>query len=185
MSTPSECLNQGFSQTACGFVVEFVDNIVAYNMNATDTNVGGWPASAMRTYISNTIYNALPFDLKNIILDTEVVSGHGSTSGETNFITTDKLYLLSCVEVYGSNNTIDTLTLTGTRQLDYYSGLTITSSNYSIITKQGDGSNNGWWFRTANANNTTSFYIMYSVDPWNWYGDASYSGGVSPAFRIG
>lgn len=41
MSTPSECSNENFSQTACGFVVEFADTIVDKTMNSTNTNAGG------------------------------------------------------------------------------------------------------------------------------------------------
>ena len=99
-STPSECSTSGFSQTACGFVVEFADIITNHKMNDTTTNVGGWPASGMRAFVNNDIYNALPSDLKNGIINTTVVSGHGSTSGETNFTSTDKVYLLSPVEIY-------------------------------------------------------------------------------------
>ena len=107
-STPDECKTEGFSQTACGFVLEFVDIITMHNMNDADTNVGGWPATSMRTFVNNDIYNAIPSELKNAIIDTTVVSGHGSTSGETNFTSTDKLYLLSTAEVWvqGSSDTI-------------------------------------------------------------------------------
>ena len=44
-STPSECSTAGFSQTACGFVLEFADIITTHKMNDTATNVGGWPAT--------------------------------------------------------------------------------------------------------------------------------------------
>ena len=81
-STPSECSTEGYSQTACGFVIEFKDIIIKHEMNKTYTNVGGYPASLMYTYIQNDIYNALPEELKAVIIPTYVVSGHGNTSGE-------------------------------------------------------------------------------------------------------
>ncbi len=40
ISTPSECNTSGFSQTACGFVVEFADIVTPYKMNNSDTNTG-------------------------------------------------------------------------------------------------------------------------------------------------
>ena len=43
-STPSECSNTNFSQSACGFVLEFVDIITLHKMNDTAINVGGWPS---------------------------------------------------------------------------------------------------------------------------------------------
>ncbi|UKI57439.1 MAG: CalY family protein [Clostridium sp.] len=122
-STPSECSTTGFSQTACGFVLEFADIITTHTMNNPATNVGGWPATTMRTFVNNDIYNAIPSEIKNAIIDTTVVSGHGKTSGEENFTSIDKLYLLSTAEVWaqGSSNTIDYDTARDvTRQLDYY-----------------------------------------------------------------
>lgn len=44
-STPDECRNDNFSQSACGFVVEFVDIVEERAMNASATSVGGWPAT--------------------------------------------------------------------------------------------------------------------------------------------
>ncbi|UKI56985.1 MAG: DUF285 domain-containing protein [Clostridium sp.] len=85
MSTPSECSTEGFSQTACGFVLEFADIITQHNMNDTRTNVGGWPATTMRTFVNNDIYNSLPTDLKNAIINTTIVSGYGS-GGYSKFL---------------------------------------------------------------------------------------------------
>ena len=113
-STPTECSTTGFSQTACGFVLEFADIITTHSMNSTNTNVGGWPASEMRTYVNSDIYNALPSELKNGIINTTVVSSHGNTSGETNFTSIDKLYLLSTHEVFED---VDGNTSIG---IDYY-----------------------------------------------------------------
>ena len=138
-STPSECSRTGFSQTACGFVLEFADIITTHKMNDTNTNVGGWPATSMRTFVNTDIYNAIPSEIKNAIIDTTVVSGHGSTSGETNFTSTDKLYLLSTAEVWaqGSSNTISYDTARDlTRQLDYYKNLGTSTSNYSGAIKK-------------------------------------------------
>ena len=57
-STPTECTTrEDFSQTACGFVVEFADIVGNRQMNSTNTNVGGWPATAMRTYANGDFYN--------------------------------------------------------------------------------------------------------------------------------
>ena len=99
MSTPSECSGTGFSQTACGFVLEFADIITTYAMNDTDTSVGGWPASSMYTFVNNDIYNSLPSELKNAIIDTTVVSGH-ENGASANYTSTDKLYLLSTAEIW-------------------------------------------------------------------------------------
>ena len=186
-STPSECSRAGFSQTACGFVLEFADIITTHKMNDTNTNVGGWPATSMRTFVNNDIYNALPSEIKNAIIDTTVVSGHGSTSGETNFTSTDKLYLLSTAEVWaqGSSNTIEHDTARDvTRQLDYYKNEGVTTSNYSKVIKMNNSTASYWWLRSAYSDEYVSFYSVYISGDWNHYGSIA-TNCVSPAFRIG
>ena len=196
-STPSECSTTGFSQSACGFVLEFADIITTHNMNPAGTykgtrydygwNVDGWPASSMYTFVNNDMYNALPSELRNAIIDTVTVSGHGSTSGETNFTSTDKLYLLSTAEVWaqGSSNTISTDTARDvTRQLDYYKNLNTDTVNYSPAIKNNGTSAGYWWLRAADSYSNRIFYYVYDDGDWsNSY--ASNTNGVSPAFRIG
>ena len=185
-STPSECSTSGFSQTACGFVLEFEDIITAHNMNDTYTSAGGWPASSMYTFVNNDIYNALPSDLKNTIIDTTVVSGYGGDAS-SNFTSTDKLYLLSTAEVWaqGSSNTVNYDTARdNTRQLDYYKNIGVTTSNYSGAIKKNGSSASYWWLRSAFFANRSGFYDVNSNGAWiNGY--ANYTYGVSPAFRLG
>ena len=186
-STPSECSGTGFSQSACGFVLEFADIITIHKMNDIATNVGGWPATSMRTFVNNDIYNAIPSEIKNAIIDTTVVSGHGSTSGETNFTSTDKLYLLSTAEVWaqGSSNTIsDDAAIDVTRQLDYYKNLVETPSNYNGAIKKKGTSASAWWLRTATSNTNNYFYIVDKDGHRNTY-IADYTRSVAPAFRLG
>ena len=183
-STPSECSTSGFSQTACGFVLEFADIITTHKMNSA---IGGWPNTSMRTFVNNDIYNAIPEEIKNAIIDTTVVSGHGSTSGETNFTSTDKLYLLSTAEVWaqGSSNTISKDTARdNTRQLDYYKNLGVTTNNYSGAIKKNGTNAAYWWLRAAISSSTAGFYYVSNDGDWNSNkADSTY--GVSPAFRIG
>ena len=185
-STPSECSGTGFSQTACGFVLEFADIITTHVMNSSSTNVGGWPATSMRTFANNDIYNALPSDLRSAIINTTVVSSHGSED-TANFTSTDKLYLLSTAEVWaqGNSNTIDNDTARNvTRQLDYYKNLGTSTSDYSGAIKKNGNNIAIWYLRSASSD---AEYYFYSANPdgrWSAYG-ASYQGEVSPAFRIG
>ena len=187
VANTSSCTNGETSQTACGFVVEFADIISLQKMNSTSTNVGGWPASEMRTYVNTTVYNALPSELQNVIATTTVVSGHGSTSGEANFTSSDKLYLLSTKEVWGKDGTSNTISKdtaeAETRQLDYYKNKGVTTSNYSGAIKQYNGSNYYWWLRSAKSDNTTHFFRVSSNGDWSRI-SASDADGVAPAFRI-
>ena len=182
-STPSECSTSGFSQTACGFVLEFTDIITTYNMNTTATNVGGFPSSNMYTFINNDIYNSLPTELQNVIINTKTISGHGS--GETtNFTSTNKLYLLTPKEVYTNfSNSYDT-SKDLTRALDYYTAKGVTNGNCSEVIKKNGSTATAWWFRTAYSYSNNGFY--YANASGDWYsGSATNAYGVSPAFRIG
>ena len=196
MSAPSECATEGFSRSACGFVLEFADIITTHRMNPYssgntdgDGNYGGWEHSEMRDYLNSTVYNALPQELKSRVIDTPVVSGHGSRQSD-NFYTTDKLYLFSTHEIWedvdgNTNSGIDyyDTAYNYTRQLDYYHDKGVTTSNYSGAIKQYNGSNSWWWLRSANSNRSSYFYAVTSLG--DWYSNTSNNPrGVSPAFRI-
>ncbi len=192
-STPSECSTAGFSQTACGFVLEFTDIITARNMNPAGTyngtqynsghNIGGWPASSMRTFVNNDIYNLLSTDLKNGIINTTVISSHGK-SDTSNFTSTDKLYLLAPKEIYSDFNDSYDTAKDLTRQLDYYKNEGVTTSSYSKTIKIYNSRALFWWLRSAGSRYDDIFLSV--SDEGNWYhGIAGFTYGVSPAFRIG
>ena len=182
-STPSECSTSGYSQSACGFVLEFADIITKYNMNTTANSRNGWPASSMYTFVNNDIYNALPAKLKSVIIDTIVVSGHGNYN-LSNFTSTDKLYLLSPREVWNYSGTYDAAS-SSTRQLDYYKEKGVSTSNYSGAIKKNGTSASAWWLRTATSSFNGCYYsVMYTGAP-NDNNTAELKSGVSPAFRIG
>ena len=182
-----------YSQTACGFVVEFADIITTMKMRDTDTNVGGYPATLVYDYLKNTLYGQLPSDLQTVIKPTRVISGHG-LNDSTNFTTTDKLYLLSSEEVWGiddgGNSFYDTAYGTS-HQLEYYSnnGVTYSTSswngtNLDKAIKQYNSSNTWWWLRPAYSRDSNLFAIVFNYGSWNGY-FASGTRGVAPAFRIG
>ncbi len=181
ISNMSECTNGETSETACGFVVEFADIIAKHNINSTISNIGGWRDSEMRTYINRDVFNSLSTDLQNIIVSTKVISGHGSTSGEKNFETQDKLYLLSIEEIY---NVEDSDTSVGTsKQLDYYKQLGVSKTNYNDLIKQYNSNNTGWWLRSAfNSDQKGFLYVSIFGTFSDSYADSI--AGISPAFRI-
>ena len=182
-STPSECSTSGFSQTACGFVLEFADIITTHKMNDTSTNVGGWPASSMYTFVNNDIYNAIPSEIKNAIIDTTAVSGHGK-SDTKNFTSTDKLYLLAPREIWSDFSQEFDTAKDLTRTLDYYTAQGVTTSSYSGAIKKNGSSAANWWHRSAYSNYSNYFHYVNFSGAHNYtYSDTAY--GVSPAFRLG
>ncbi len=200
-TTPEDCKRGDFSQTACGFVVEFVDIIEKRQMNSTQTNAGGWLKSEMRTYANITFFNNLPEDLRNVIIDTKVVSGHGYNDKNTkrtdgNWESEDKIYLLSGHEIW-DDVAPSTTSLSAsdtaygqTRQLDYYANLGdgVTTNSYSGAIKQYIGSTSGssssWWLRAAYSDIDDNFLYVYPSGAWNNRG-ATDAIGFAPAFRIG
>ena len=185
-STPNECKNSNYSMSACGFVLEFADIITTHGMNDSDTNIKGFPASNMYTFLNNDIYNSLPSDLKNIIIDTKIISSHGSND-TANFTSTAKLYLLSTAEVWaqGSSNAINNDTSRElTRQLEYYKEKETTTSNFDASVKYNGDTELTWWLRSSDSSNYYSFYSVDSSGDWSSPG-AHIVYGVSPAFRIG
>ena len=74
-----------------------------YYMNSSNTNVGGWDESLMRTFINNRVFNAMPTVIQSLIKSVEIraTAGNKSTEIITSF---DKIYLPSYREV-GSGTT--------------------------------------------------------------------------------
>ena len=185
ISNVSACESET-SETACGFVVEFVDIITKQPFNSTMINVGGWKDSEIRTYINNNIYNALPSDLQNIILTTKVISSYAKYDS-ANFETEDKLYLLSSEEVFGDFATSSMAghdTSVGTsKQLDYYKNQGVTLSNFEKSIKQYEGSNYYWWLRSVPAGDPWCVLDVANTRGWSNTSANGYDG-ISPAFRI-
>ena len=193
LKSPTEegCGTNGFSESACGFVVEFTDIITTHVINPTSNNTGGWLNSQMKTFINNDIYNSLPQELKSVIITTETVSGRGRLDTVEYFTSPDKLYLLSTAEIWsqGTDNEINFDTARDkTRQLDYYKikGVTTNREDWNgAIKKDSTGSASWWWLRSAYSRDINYFYFVAGNGGWNINNVAIDSGGVSPAFRIG
>ena len=190
------CGTEGFSESACGFVVEFTDIITTHNMNPSGDHNGktyqygwnkdGWIKSQMKMFIDNDIYNSLPPELKSVIIDTKTVSGSGYED-TGNFTSPDKLYLLAPKEIYSDwsdENPYDSAA-DFTRQLDYYKG--VTTKNFTKATKNiSGGSASYWWLRSANSHYGYDFYSISDNGDWDsGNATASTARGVSPAFKIG
>lgn len=81
------------------FVMKNCLNATA-NMNSGDTNTGGYPASAMKTYVETNIYNKLPSDLKAIVAPVKkkcyTTHNDASSLSEANY----NVWLLAEAEVF-------------------------------------------------------------------------------------
>ena len=124
-------------------------------MNSSDTNSGGWKNSAMRTTHLPAILALMPTEVQNGIRE---VSKKASVGGASSTIETvsDKLFLLSEVEIFGS--TSYSAAGEGT-QYDYYK-----AGNSKV--KNWNGSATNWWERSPYASGSTGFCLVVG------YGDA-------------
>lgn len=71
-------------------------------MNSTDTNIGGWKDCARRTWCNNVYFNALPSTIKNAVKSVNKKTSAGNKNSTIN-ITSDKVFLLSEIEIYGTD----------------------------------------------------------------------------------
>lgn len=71
-----------------------------YAMNASNTNIGGWGSSDMRTTHLPTILALMPAEVQNGIREVNKLTSAGNQSDTIN-TTADKLFLLSEIEIFG------------------------------------------------------------------------------------
>lgn len=155
-----------------GITFQMVDCLsTSYKMNSSSTNNGGWKNSAMRSSMS-TFLSQLPSDLQSVI---KAVNKMVSVGNNTSTIETvsDKLFLLSEVEIFGSTN----YSFAGEgSQYDWYK-----AGNTKV--KKVNGSAGNWWERSPRSGSTSNFCYVDGSGNAN-YGDASYSIGVSFGFCV-
>ena len=139
-------------------------------MNSSDTNSGGWKNSAMRTTHLPAILALMPTEVQNGIRE---VSKKASVGGASSTIETvsDKLFLLSEVEIFGS--TSYSAAGEGT-QYDYYK-----AGNSKV--KNRNGSAAYWWERSPCASGST-FFCLVGSDGNASLGSAGGAGGVAFGF---
>lgn len=118
-------------------------------MNSTNTNAGGFTGSDMYSWLQNTIFPALPEDLKGHIkaVDKKTSAGQQSTTIQTDSM---KLFLFSECECFG------TTTFSAAGEGSVYP---IFTDNMSRIKyrKNGSGQQWWWWERSPVANDSTTF----------------------------
>ena len=120
-------------------------------MNSSNKNSGGWKNSAMRTTHLPAILALMPTEVRSGIRE---VSKKASVGGASSTIETvsDKLFLLSEIEIFGSVSY--SKSGEGT-QYDYYK-----AGNSKV--KMRNGSAASWWERSPYAKRSTSFCMVMS-----------------------
>ena len=155
-----------------GITFQLVDCLNStYYMNSSETNKGGWKNSAMRSYMSE-FFGMLDGDLQSVIkaVDKSTSAGNKSSTIET---VSDKLFLLSEVEIFGS--VFNSFAGEGS-QYDWYK-----SGNTKV--KKVNGTVTAWWERSPDKSNIINFCVV-TDNGYHSHSDADTRFGVSFGFCV-
>lgn len=164
-----------------------------FQMNASNTNSGGWNGSSMRKTLlgnsgtptsppSNSLLAALPADLRAVMKAVTKYSdntGGGSDNASYVTSTTDYLFLLAEFEYHGAGTYANSAEMNYQAQYDYYK-----AGNSKIHYKHNaTGTAAHAWCRSVNSKNSNNFCRVYTGG--SAYADfANSSWGVAPGFCV-
>ena len=128
-------------------------------MNSTNTNVGGWPETPMRTFLNNKIFPALPQQWRAMIKTVETLSSAGNTSPDI-VSSKDNLFLFSQAEV-GFNTTAVPYCNEVDADAEEVT-FSIFTDNASRIKKRYNGTGEAvdWWLRSPYSSGSTTFCLV-------------------------
>lgn len=158
-----------------GFTFMCQDIVTTHRMNSSNTNVGGWGNSEMRTWMNSTLLPAFPEDLKAEIK--LAVKKYGPTYNNQSRISTstDSLWIASTNEVFGNGE----FSGEGT-QYAYWA----THNTESDRIKYNGSSAAWWWLRSCYTYFPYEFKIVNSIGSPYYYNSDDTGGGVVPCFVI-
>lgn len=151
-----------------------------HQMNSTNTNVGGWKAAPMRTWLNNRIFAALPVEWQELVVTVKVHSSAGNKSSAlVNPPAEDKIWIPSMKEM---NQSVST----SPYSLEAEAPFTVFTNDASRIKKLngGAGAASAWWLRSPFTGITTAFYGITASGSNDSTSYALYSYGVAFGFCI-
>jgi hypothetical protein len=175
-----------FGKTAAGVDIAFVNSYgstsTGFCMNTSNTNSGGWNNSYMRKTICPAFLAALPKAWQNIIAACTKYSdntGGGSNTASYVTATSDKIWLLSEMEVQGTRSYANSAEANYQKQYDYYrNGNSKVKYQHTATTSACH-----WWLRSVYASYTNNFCIVYTGGSAG-SSNACYSFGFAPGFKV-
>lgn len=177
---------KGFKATKNGTPVCLTDssyfssqtNGTWFNMNNTNTNVGGWEACLMRKNIMPLVKAAFPADLQAVIKPSTVFTAPDKGNIALT-ATEDDVFLLAEYEIFGSRKYASTQEPNYLKQYSYYS-----AGNSKVKYKHNDTSSAAtWWERSPHYDVSGTFCSVYNGGNAGDYGVRN-SFGVSPCFKV-
>lgn len=175
-----------FGKTAAGVDIAFVNSYgstgTGFCMNTSNTNSGGWNNSYMRKTICPAFLAALPTAWQNIIAACTKYSdntGGGSNTASYVTATSDKIWLLSEMEVQGTRSYANSAEANYQKQYDYYrNGNSKVKYQHTATT-----SACAWWLRSVYASHAHGF-CRVNTDGSATATNAYYSYGFAPGFKV-
>lgn len=123
-----------------------------HRMNDSSTNRGGWAQCALRSYLGNDIWNALPGELQVAIVYVDKTYRDKTTSSVLTC--SDRLWIPSAREVFCGSS----MEATG----PMYDGI-FKTQNDRVKYKVGSSSGQGWWMRSAYSSSDSQFcYVSHT-----------------------
>ena len=177
---------QGFKATKNGTPVCLTDSGYKtnktsgtwFNMNNSETNVGGWEASLMRKNVMPLIKAAFPSDLKAVIKPSTIFTTQGEGNGACT-ATQDDVFLLAEYEVFGVSDWASKQEPNYLKQYSYYS-----AGNSKVKYRHNATSTTAkWWGRSPGSYSSSGFFYVDTDGASSFY-NSIYSFGVSPCFKV-
>jgi hypothetical protein len=162
--------------------VNSLSNKKVMNSSYSDYTYAKYSTSAMRTWINNTYYNALPSGLQSLIKTVDKTTNEPQSSSTVSSVvsSTEKCFLPSCYEMFGSGYNSHFTSSDGT-QYEYYK----TTNNRVKYYGRNGTSGSWWWTRSGFVNSYGSAnFVFVGSDGSACSDSASNGGGVCPAFCI-
>ena len=134
----------GGTHTTAGLTFGMVDCVGEYQMNSSDTNIGGWKGSLMRTSTMPTLQSGMPGTLAQVKVP------HVDYDQSAVLYSDDYMFLPAVKEVFGTNEWVPSAEANALTQFAYY-------KNGGSKIKSLSGSAVYWWLRSVYSDFILSF----------------------------
>jgi len=154
----------------CSFSL-LASNLLGRNKvwNTTNTNSGGWAASAINTSLNNRLYKAIPTQIRSLVKQCRVPASIGNKS--TEVVTSDcYIYLPSVFEIDP--------TMTSEPYVNEGVSISYMTTNDARIRKYEDGTAGTYWTRSANVSYSNYVYRVDTNGALYGYASPNYEAGV-------
>ena len=148
-----------------------------YQMNPSQSNVGGWGACNLRTQLNTSILNSLPQEVITII--TEKTHTYLLETG-SHAVSTDKIWLPTQYEVFGTNNSTVVV-----ESIDHNIHYPLFPNDNSRIKRLGNNGSAASWWLSSTYNGSNKLFIGSGPTGIREWGNGNATIGVALCFRIG